>query len=1092
MRQSPTNVQGVEDMETKDDEPENAAIMDDGEKKKEEIDGGTDVDMEDGPSRAEGVLKFEVQNFGKLKDTVYSDPTMIRNLQWKIMVMPRFSTTSAGERMKSLGIFLQCTPEGEGTSWSCQASAKITVINQKVADDSFTRKITHLFFQKENDWGYSNFLLWSEVTDPSKGYIKNDSIIVEIEVQAEAPHGVFWDSKKLTGFVGLKNQGATCYMNSLLQTLFFTNELRKAVYQMPTETDDINKSVGLALQRVFYDLQFSDDPVGTKKLTKSFGWETLDSFMQHDAQELCRVLLDNMESKMKGTIVEGTIPRLLEGVMESYVQCLHIDYRSPKKEPFYDIQLSIKGKKNVYESFKEYVTPEKLEGDNKYDAGEFGMQDAKKGVTFTKFAPVLHLHLLRFQYDPVMDSNYKINDRYEFPEKLDLSEFIENSQESEAKYTLHAVLVHSGDNHGGHYVVYINPKGDGKWFKFDDDVVSHAMKKEAIDNNFGGHDDDMSVRHCTNAYMLVYIRDSQIGQVLQEVRSEDIPDHLKKKFQEEKRFEAQRRKERSEAHLYIDVDVITSDVFYGWNGNDLFDSEKYRRSRFRVPKSEKLRDVVKRISSSLGYAPNQLRLWPFARRTNNTIRPNHIDTGNYDKKKYSSIDDVDIYTLNDQDQVMLAFLETIDPSSNQLVLPPYDNKSQVLLFFKYYNPRTGIMAYCGHLYVTLSERPRDLFPIMCERAGLPKDTKLLWFEEVKPGTIEKIQTDRKFEEAVQELMDGDIICFQAYEPDLVSYTVPTCVEYFRELSNKVDVLLCDKSIPNDPGFIVKLSLRMNYMQLASTVARHLGCNSMKIQFFKPQLYREAAGTAVKCSYEGSLRDMLSHTRNRSQKKMYYQLLSIPINVLENKFQFKVTWMNGHLKDEQELNLFVEKDGLVSHLFKEARRHVQSSTDEFRLLEIVGYKVFRIVPGDQPLDQLTPQAQRSYRLEEVNEEDLDSDSNSCLVQVAHFNKEVYNTFGTPFLIRMREDDNVGSIRKRIREKLGIPDKEFEKIRLAKVQAGKAEYFSDDDEEQAVTKHFLSPNNSTATTNRPWLGLDHINKSSKRTRYAYAEKPIKIHN
>ena len=36
-----------------------------------------------------------------------------------------------------------------------------------------------------------------------------------------------WDSKKLTGYVGLKNQGATCYMNSLLQTLFFTSELRK-------------------------------------------------------------------------------------------------------------------------------------------------------------------------------------------------------------------------------------------------------------------------------------------------------------------------------------------------------------------------------------------------------------------------------------------------------------------------------------------------------------------------------------------------------------------------------------------------------------------------------------------------------------------------------------------------------------------------------------------------------------------------------------------------------------------------------------------------------------------------------------------------
>lgn len=59
---------------------------------------------------------------------------------------------------------------------------------------------------------------------------------------------------------------------------------------MPTESDDSAKSVALALQRVFYDLQFSDKPVGTKKLTKSFGWEALDSFMQHDVQEFLRVV----------------------------------------------------------------------------------------------------------------------------------------------------------------------------------------------------------------------------------------------------------------------------------------------------------------------------------------------------------------------------------------------------------------------------------------------------------------------------------------------------------------------------------------------------------------------------------------------------------------------------------------------------------------------------------------------------------------------------------------------------------------------------------------------------------------------------------
>lgn len=46
-----------------------------------------------------------------------------------------------------------------------------------------------------------------------------------------------------------------------MQVLYFTNLLRKAVYKMPTESDDSQKSVALALQRVFHELQF-------RKITK--------------------------------------------------------------------------------------------------------------------------------------------------------------------------------------------------------------------------------------------------------------------------------------------------------------------------------------------------------------------------------------------------------------------------------------------------------------------------------------------------------------------------------------------------------------------------------------------------------------------------------------------------------------------------------------------------------------------------------------------------------------------------------------------------------------------------------------------------------
>lgn len=52
--------------------------------------------------------------------------------------------------------------------------------------------------------------------------------------------------------------------------------------------------------------------------------------------------------------------------------------------------------------------------------------------------------------------------RFEFYEKISLEQYLQEPEASRADYTLHAVLVHSGDNHGGHYVVFINPKGDGK------------------------------------------------------------------------------------------------------------------------------------------------------------------------------------------------------------------------------------------------------------------------------------------------------------------------------------------------------------------------------------------------------------------------------------------------------------------------------------------------------------------------------------------------------------------------------------------------------------------------------------------------------
>ena len=85
--------------------------------------------------------------------------------------------------------------------------------------------------------------------------------------------------------------------------------------------------------------------VNTKELMKSFGWDTMDAFTQHDAQELNRILCDKVEEHLKGSAMDGSIKRLFEGEMENYIECIDVDYKSRRNETFYDIQLNIKSER---------------------------------------------------------------------------------------------------------------------------------------------------------------------------------------------------------------------------------------------------------------------------------------------------------------------------------------------------------------------------------------------------------------------------------------------------------------------------------------------------------------------------------------------------------------------------------------------------------------------------------------------------------------------------------------------------------------------------------------------------------------------------
>ncbi|XP_076039758.1 ubiquitin carboxyl-terminal hydrolase 47-like isoform X2 [Oratosquilla oratoria] len=246
--------------------------------------------------------------------------------------------------------------------------------------------------------------------------------------------------KQETGYIGLVNQAMTCYLNSLLQTLFMTPEFRNALYrwEFKGSEEEASKNIPCQLQRLFLMLQTANkSAVETTNLTRSFGWDSSEAWQQHDIQELCRVMFDALELSFKNTDQADLINRLYEGKMKDYVKCLECGYESAREDTYLDIPLPIRpfGSSSAYQSVEEalkhFVEPEVLTGNNKYKCSKCNnLCDAHKGLKFTRFPYLLTIHLKRFDFDYQTLHRIKLNDKVTFPNVLDLNNFIDCASEN--------------------------------------------------------------------------------------------------------------------------------------------------------------------------------------------------------------------------------------------------------------------------------------------------------------------------------------------------------------------------------------------------------------------------------------------------------------------------------------------------------------------------------------------------------------------------------------------------------------------------------------------------------------------------------------
>jgi len=359
-------------------------------------------------------------------------------------------------------------------------------------------------------------------------------------------------------FCGLKNLGATCYMNSSLQQLFMIPQFRKGIIEAEHKKIGDESNTLFQLQLIFASLLESQRAVyNPKEFTQTIKMDgrVLNVIEQKDVDEFLTHLLDQLETELKPTPYAKLIKNTFKLTFANEIIGKECRHHSETHEEAISVIISVKNKKHIYEGLKAYIQADTLEGDNAYFCEKCDKKvSAYKRQNIKTLPNVLLIVLKRFEFNVETMAKVKVNDFCEFPHELDLEEFTQEGQTSRElnkdlesgkisledltedqrkflqrkipkfyyQYKLKGIIVHSGHVDSGHYYSYIMNRENNevpeekRWLEFNDAIVREFDPNDIPDETFGGEEEnyysttwnkkDSTREKIRNAYVLIYER----------------------------------------------------------------------------------------------------------------------------------------------------------------------------------------------------------------------------------------------------------------------------------------------------------------------------------------------------------------------------------------------------------------------------------------------------------------------------------------------------------------------------------------------------------------------------------------------------------